>query len=519
MLRDRLERGRALLSHTGTATLSIDDAELHRIRELLDEVFGPNELAKLIWDRNRKNDARFFSVGHEYMLVYAKNYDHLRSSGVSFREPKPGIAEAEAYFGRLCEQYGDDWDSIRREWLAWFEDIPKSDPRRRLARFSKVGPRGPYRDDGDVSWPGGGGPRYEVLHPKTGKPCRVPARGWMYPTPERFWEEVETGRVVFGPDETTSPGVARYLFEDEGQVMPSVFYSYAQTASQQFDSLFGFRAFDNPKHWPDIARIARYLGGERSYVLDYFAGSGTTAHAVIDLNREDGGDRKYILVEMGEYFDTVLMPRIQKVVFAEEWKDGVPQFGEDGASGGVSHMFKYQRLESYEDALNNIELEPLDVEQHQLPNDYMLGYMLDMESRESPSLLNRDAFTKPFEYRLKIQRGEVTPRPTVVDLQETFHYLIGMRVEKMEVHEHQGREYRVSRGQVPGPSGLESAVVVWRNLEPELDYEQEQDWAREELLEEPVDRVYVNGPSGITGYDRIEHVFRAKMDPAYGGKA
>src|SRR5690606_23238747 len=142
----------------------------------------------------------------------------------------------------------------------------------------------PYRDDGNLSWPGGGGPRYEILHPETKRPCKVPSRGWIFPNPERFWEEHEKGRIAFGDDENRVPSGISYLFEDsENQVMPSVFYSYAQLASQKFDSLFGARVFDNPKPWPDLMRVVRYLDVGGGTVLDYFAGSGSTGHAAIDL--------------------------------------------------------------------------------------------------------------------------------------------------------------------------------------------------------------------------------------------
>src|SRR5699024_9289482 len=132
-------------------------------------------------------------------------------------------------------------------------------------------------------------------------------------------------------------------------------------------------------------------------VFDYFAGSGTTGHAVLNLNKEDGGNRKYILVEMGQYFDTVLIPRIQKVVFSNSWKDGVPQ-GKDGQS----HAFKYHFIESYEDALNNIDFKnPEDTQQAMEFEDYMLHYMLDFETQGvSATLLKEEAFETPFDYQL-----------------------------------------------------------------------------------------------------------------------
>ncbi len=286
MLHDRLQAGRSLESPAATLTISIDDAELDHLCQVVRGIYGQQELAKLVWDRNRKNDAKYFSVGHEYMLVIARDSSHLRETGVKFREPKEGIVEAEAAYKKIVAEFGEDWEAVRRGWLKWFSGIPVSDPKRRLMRYARVGPRGPYRDDGNISWPGGGGPRYEVVHPTTGKPCKVPSRGWVYPKVERFWEEVESGKIVFGDDEKTSPRIASYLFESEGQVMPSVFYSYAQTVSQEFDPMFGSRVFDNPKNWRDLIRVFRYLAPAKdSWIMDYFAGSGTTAHSVIALNK------------------------------------------------------------------------------------------------------------------------------------------------------------------------------------------------------------------------------------------
>jgi adenine-specific DNA-methyltransferase len=176
--------------------------------------------------------------------------------------------------------------------------------------------------------------------------------------------------------------------------------------------------------------------GSGGNILDYFAGSGTTGHAVINLNREDAGNRKYILVEMGGYFDTVLKPRIAKVVYSDKWKDGKPV----NRTTGVSHCFKYIRLESYEDTLNNLVLEKTSAQQSLLLSssadgegglreEHLLNYMLDVESRGSQSLLNISAFSNPTEYRLKVKSaGSDESQEVNVDLLETFNYLIGLTV-------------------------------------------------------------------------------------------
>ncbi len=202
-----------------------------------------------------------------------------------------------------------------------------------------------------------------------------------------------------------------------------------------------------------------------STTLDYFGGSGTTAHAVIDLNRQDrekGVDakRKYILVEMGEHFDTVLKPRIEKVVYSTDWKAGKPQ----NAGKGISHCFKYLTLESYEDTLNNLEMKKPDGAQAGLagltdPDEYLLRYMLDVEARGS--ILSTDAFLHPFDYEMKIaadSSGASVRRK--IDLVETFNWLLGLRVES--------EERRIERGVVlvegTLPSG-KTALVCWRDCD------------------------------------------------------
>ncbi len=217
----------------------------------------------------------------------------------------------------------------------------------------------------------------------------------------------------------------------------------------------------------------------KSIVLDYFAGSGTTAHAVINLNREDGGRRKYILVEMGEYFDTVMKPRIQKVVYSKDWKDGKPVSRE-----GSSHAFKYVSLESYEDALNNIIFENDDMFRllpgdSSVINEYIISYMLFEETKESKCLLNIDEMKNPFNYKMKIvEKGEQKEKK--VDLIETFNYLIGLKVlrnhstQTYDADFSEGEYGKISATIAPGttykfktiegilPTG-ENALVVWRN--------------------------------------------------------
>ena len=302
MMYPRVYMARNLLREDGFILVSIDDAELSNLRAMMNEVFGEENLAAvLVFDRNRKNDAKLFSIGHEYIVVYARNKGLLSELKLKLRSPKEGLEEVREEFERLRIVHKDNWELVGRSLREFYATFEEDDPRIPLARYTQADVKGPFRTDGDPSWPGGGGPRYEVLHPTTGKPCKIPSRGWVWPTYERMKEEIDKGRIVFGIDETTIPSVRRDLFEKDEQVMRSVIFSYAQKASQEFAQIFnGKLVFDNPKSFRDLQHLVEYLTDSDDLVMDFFAGSGTTAHGVLLANRRDGGRRRFILVQLPE---------------------------------------------------------------------------------------------------------------------------------------------------------------------------------------------------------------------------
>lgn len=307
MMYPRLRLAANLLRDDGVIFVSIDDAELYNLKKICDEVFGEeNYVATLVYDKNRKNDAKYFSVGHEYMLVYFKSAATIYERGIILRATKEGIDEVKDEFERLRTLHNDNWELVNEGLKELYKSWPEGDERKSLARFTRVDEKGPYRDDGNINWPGGGGPMYDVLHPITGKVCKKPVSGWRYPTPERLQEEVDKGHVVFGKDETTVPRVRMNLFEADKEVMRSVHFSYAQTATNEFTRIFdGKRVFDNPKPISDIKKLVDYLTSkdDEDIILDFFSGSATTAHAVMKLNAEDGGNRRFILVQLPEVCD------------------------------------------------------------------------------------------------------------------------------------------------------------------------------------------------------------------------
>ena len=258
-----------------------------------------------------------------------------------------------------------------------------------------------------------------------------------------------------------------------------------------------------------IIDCLRYWSGEASTILDYFAGSGTTGHAVINLNREDGGQRKFILVEMGDHFDTVLLPRIKKVAFTPEWKDGkpkrmaTPQEVERGP-----RIVKYMRLESYEDALNNIDFDEAVAQQALQFDDYLLKYMLQWETKRSATLLNVEKLSHPFRYTLHIHADGQT-RQQIADIPETFNYLLGLRVKTRRVYYDDDRRYLVYRGYID----QQRVAVIWRETQgwDKDALVRDKEFVDEQQLTKGVDEVYVNGDSLIREAKALEPVFKRRM--------
>ncbi len=217
----------------------------------------------------------------------------------------------------------------------------------------------------------------------------------------------------------------------------------------------------------DCLRVTGFAGDEGRIVLDYYGGSGTTAHAAIEMVRLDGKRRGYILAEQGAYFDGAMKPRVMKSIFSSTWKDGKPT----SPGSGISHAFKVLKIESYEDTLNNLSLNRDPAQQGLLErmgpgarDEYLMRYMLDVEGRGS--LLSVKDFAKPFDYELDItvDSAGATQR-TKVDLLETFNYLIGLTVKTIDIQ--LARGFATVEGTLPDGK---RTLILWRDCE-KLDYD------------------------------------------------
>jgi adenine-specific DNA-methyltransferase len=360
MMMPRLKLLRELLRDDGVIFISIDDNEAHHLRMLMDEIFGEeNFIAQLVWEKGRKNDAKLFSVGHEYMLIYASSREVLRLLNTVWREPKPGAKETWEKYCELREQYGKDDIALEKYLQNWYKELPKSHPSKSLSRYKHIDQWGPWRDR-DISWPGGGGPRYDILHPKTQKPCRVPERGWGF-SEEALQRKIELGLVQFREDHTEPPflkahlrPVTEELKEDEDallseedeenisigmQVMPSVIYKQSQVAVRYLRKLMGKKGIDTtPKDFEVLLRLFLYCTSSDDIILDSFAGSGSTAQAVLTANHNDNGNRQFILIEMEDYAKSLTAERVKRVI------KGVPRAKDETLKKGLGGSFSFFEL-------------------------------------------------------------------------------------------------------------------------------------------------------------------------------
>ncbi|MCO6454801.1 MAG: hypothetical protein J5I93_05830 [Pirellulaceae bacterium] len=602
MMLDRIKGLSHLLSKDGAIFVSIDKTERTVLEHILDDIFGvDNRIEELIWAMNTNNSqAPNYSTNHEYVLVYAKHRPTAEQDRNMFREPKPGyeevmelvarlnptfppISHVEDELRKLYEQHRVEFrEALEADGLEW-EDEKGNDPWKGLYNYCHAEYRAEGRlipeeqaresqaqiwiwQEGDASMPAAKQAAstrdpnhknyrfYRPTHPVTHRQSPHPKSGWKFAfdddedSPDRrsFVSLERDGRIAWGPDETKVPRLKRMLHEVETNVGKSVFSDYSD-GEKQTSAMFGQSGlFLAPKHADFVSRFVLHAAKKDSVIVDCFGGSGSTAHAIIRLNRSDRGSRKYILVEMAEYFDRVLKPRVLKAVYSPDWKAGKPI-----SRQGVSHCMKVIRLESYEDALNNL-VSPrrtaaqqllLDTPEAQradgLKEQYLLRYMLNVETSGSQSLLNVQAFADPTAYRLKVKRpGSDESREVNVDLLETFNWLIGLIVQHIAAPQTFTAEFErdaEKRLQLKGrlkldlkgrwwfrrvegltPDGRKT-LIVWRKLTDDV----EQDnlvldvWMKDKLKistqDFEYDLIYVNGTNNLENLRAPDDTWKVRL--------
>jgi adenine-specific DNA-methyltransferase len=498
MFANRFVTSLNLLREDGHFFVSIDEIEMSRLREAIIALAGEhNYLGELVWQGSSKNDQKYVSFAHEYLLAGFRSKELVDATPERWLERKGGLDDIYAAFERIKKLHPEDYEAQTEALKEWYSSLKDSHPAKQWSHYCRAERRGIYFPD-NISKPAKGY-FYDVPHPTTGKACRPPKGGYRFVW-ETMQKELADDLIHFGSDETTVPCRKSFLRETEFSSPRSVIYQDGRAATGHIASLFGSKdAFQNPKDHNVLGRIFRYSCDKTSWFCDPFSGSGSTANAVIDLNREDKGLRKYLLVEMGVYFDTVLVPRLKKVVYSTAWKEGKPQ----NRNTGISHAFKIVRLESYEDTLNNLHLRRTPEQEVALiqggetnRDQYLLGYFLDVESTGSKSLLDLAEFRDPFAYQLNIATSSAgETKETTVDLVETFNWLLGLKVKHID---HQKGFLTVTGERRAGGRCL----ILWRTLSPDSKADNESlDKFLTKLAVNPADTeydfIYLNGPHTV----------------------
>ena len=308
MIYPRLKVSRDLLSEDGAIFISIDDNEVDNLKKVCDEIFGAqNFVATIIWHQGRKSAGKTIAINHEYCIVYAKSLNHINDiqaiSGEYWRNKKDGLEEIYNFEKILREKYGDDYQKMNEELKKFYKSQGEGSPVFAHKHYSCIDEIGVYFP-ADASAPDNPESRChkQLIHPKTGLPCPTPRLGWRYKedTLDQLYAQ---NRFHFGPDHSTIPCIKRYLKDTEYEVAQSVIYKDGRGATGRLMKLFdGNKIFDFPKDEEVIARFLKMVvsNDTTATILDFFSGSGTTAHAVMMLNKEDEGNRKFILVQLPE---------------------------------------------------------------------------------------------------------------------------------------------------------------------------------------------------------------------------
>jgi adenine-specific DNA-methyltransferase len=534
LIESRVRAGRRLLKADGAFVCAIDDFEVTHLSALLDDEFGTECHWATVPVRSKpqgRATANGFSANHEYLLFYGQG-----ESSVVGRLPREGTRAA-----RYPENDKDGafaWANLRKTG----SDSRKSDRPGQFYPFfvgdgKALVPEMEWDEDAEV---------WIAPEPPAGTAVVLPIddsgeeRVWTV-APGRASKDLSTGEIELRIDGTGRPSLVRKYRPNEEGALPHTWwadpkYSASESGTKVLRDVFGKRQnFSFPKSVAAVADALRVLRlSATGLSLDFFAGSGTTGHAVINLNREDGGSRRFTLIEQGEYFDTVLLPRIAKVITCPEWKDGKPKpgvsmqpaAGEDPAthwSARSPELVKILRLERYEDALDALEL-PAEAEaraagQESLGLDReVIRYLVASVAQGTTVRLATGKLATPFDYRLPCtQAGQHTT--VAVDLVETAHLLLGLHPVRMRRLTDAPTGVAVIEEVRPhGAAADVRELVFWRTVDESLAgaaleqrMEAERDW-----LAAAVRREFGRA---LTDYRRVRHNRDALLPPGVSGES
>ena len=307
MMTPRLKLLKELLTEDGAIFISIDDNEQHRLRMLMDVVFGEeNFITNIIWQKkySPSNDAKYLSDMHDFVVLYAKNIDLWKRNLLPRGEAQD-------------KRYKNPDNDPRGRWKVSGLDVKT------------------YSESYD----------YEITTP-SGRKVRPPKGKCWRVSKERFEELVKNDRIWFGEHGNNVPSIKRFLSEVQQGIVPVTLWLRGevgdnQEAQQELNAIFhdvDISGFETPKPVRLIKRILEIATNKDDIVLDSFSGSGTMGHAVLAFNKGDGGDRKFVLVECEDYADKITAERVRRVI------KGVPNAKDENLKNGLGGTFSYFEL-------------------------------------------------------------------------------------------------------------------------------------------------------------------------------
>ena len=329
MMLPRLKLLRELLRDDGAIFISIDDNEVHRLRSLMDEVFGEdNFVGMIVWRNVTDNNPTNISVEHEYIVCYASSKDRLEAI---WRASALPVQQKLIDVGNEFIADFSDQNERQAEYTNWFRR--NRTQLRPLDRYKYIDNQGIFTGSQSVHNPGKEGYRYDVIHPRTENPCKQPLMGYRFP-PETMRDMLQQDRILFGEDESKIIEIKLYASEYKSK-LSSVVELDTRLGSYELKEIFSLRQriFDYPKPSELVRDIVSFATEKDSIVLDSFAGSGTTAHAVLALNQEDGGNRRFVLIECEDYVDSITAERVRRVI------KGVPSAKDESLKSGLGGSF------------------------------------------------------------------------------------------------------------------------------------------------------------------------------------
>lgn len=520
MMHERLGKARDLIRDDGAVFVSIDSHELPHITKVMEDRFGPaNDLGTLIWKNATDNNPTRIAVEHEYIRCFAKNAAMVAPEWKSTYSDVKELLLGQYQQLKDSGLSGDDLQGAFRQFIK-----DNASTVGELERYKFIDDDGPYTGSESVHNPHPGGYDYEIYHPKSKKPMRKPANGYRFPWETMKREYIDRDRLIYGPDENRIVKIKLYL-RDYLDSLRSVILLDGRLGAYALSRLFGQTEaiFKNPKPVELLDRLLSFSTRDQDWVLDFVAGSSTTGQAVIELNRAEGTSRRFVMVELADYFDSVLLLRLKKVIYTSHWQDGKPtRLSSPDEIARTPQLVQVIRLESYEDALHKVGVgeargrttkKAEAVRTTAGEERYRLNYLVKLPLDASDTMLNVKKLEHPFSYTVEVLTDD-GPREQSVDLVETFNWLYGLRVKRLLTWEaKQGKETRKYRVVVATDrDNRKRILVVWRDITG-LDPKAERAFLEVEIAKlGEFEEKWINGDCAVPGLASLDGLFKRLME-------